>query len=237
MRRLVNVCILDEDPIHLGAFETIASGDESILMKVFDSVEDARQWTSNPELLLVNLSHDLICSNRLLLQILNAFKTATVMCYSSSKWIGMRALRTHNERLVVLTYGEVANSLRRYVAPGQGNKSAQELFPEKRLAVLDHELEHTLECLSPKEREVFCLLGKGYGNPEIADMLGRKQNTVESHLKSIRYKLQFKGVMELRTLSARFAQTGICHVFSRFDSHICRHSGKSVGYCPLYDCE
>jgi hypothetical protein len=95
MRRLVNVCILDEDPIHLGAFETIASGDESILMKVFDSVEDARQWTSNPELLLVNLSHDLICSNRLLLQILNAFKTATVMCYSSSKWIGMRALRTH----------------------------------------------------------------------------------------------------------------------------------------------
>ena len=43
--------------------------------------------------------------------------------------------------------------------------------------------------LSPREREVLQLLGKGYSNPRIADEIGVKERTVRYHLENLMSKL------------------------------------------------
>jgi len=59
--------------------------------------------------------------------------------------------------------------------------------------------------LSPREEEVFCLLGAGRPNREIARELGISVKTVESHLEGLKAKLGCRTTTELR---ARALQRG-----------------------------
>ncbi|QAA77174.1 MAG: hypothetical protein BIP78_1408 [Candidatus Bipolaricaulis sibiricus] len=59
--------------------------------------------------------------------------------------------------------------------------------------------------LSPREEEVFRLLGAGLGNQEIAQALGISVKTVETHLEALKGKLGCRTTAELR---ARALQRG-----------------------------
>lgn len=58
--------------------------------------------------------------------------------------------------------------------------------------------DHSYHKLSSQEIEVYRLLGKGAGTPEIGATLGISQNTVESYYARILNKLKLSGVRELR---------------------------------------
>lgn len=232
---LITIFILDNNPIHLEAFDALALACDFIRIVICNSVEHAAGQTTCPDLLLIHLSHDTECSNFVLHQALSAFSETLIICYSAGFWVGRKKFSNYRERLMALTYEEVLEILRDYVAIRRGIELSMPGISEHRMAQMDDELEHVLTRLTPKERDVLCLLGKGHGSPEIAEIMNRKPNTIDSHLKNIRGKLQFKGMTELRSLAIRIAQSGSCHVFSRYDSHICPHlGGASVGCCPLH---
>lgn len=57
--------------------------------------------------------------------------------------------------------------------------------------------------LSPREEEVFALLGQGLANRDIAVRLGISPKTVESHLERLKEKLGCASAAELRALALR----------------------------------
>ncbi|MCR4392462.1 MAG: response regulator transcription factor [Candidatus Acetothermia bacterium] len=57
--------------------------------------------------------------------------------------------------------------------------------------------------LSPREEEVFALLGQGLANRDIAARLGISPKTVESHLERLKEKLGCASATELRALALR----------------------------------
>jgi DNA-binding CsgD family transcriptional regulator len=213
----------------------MASDGDFLHIAIHPSFDDIPERGIYPALLLIHLSHNTQCSGLMLSKALNTFKETTIMCYASGRWVGRNVFRKHGGRLIMLSYGKVVETLRDYQLLRQAAESMHRSIPSRRITYLDDELEAILARLSPRERDVLCLLGKGHGIPEIAEFLGRKSNTVDSHLRNIRGKLRFKGMAELRTMAVRIAQTGSCHVFSRYDSHICPHiDDQPVGNCPLH---
>jgi len=63
--------------------------------------------------------------------------------------------------------------------------------------------------LTAKEHEVLRLLGRGFGNREMAEVLGVSENTVKTHLKVIYAKLDVNGRAEAISVAL---QRGILHV-------------------------
>ena len=61
-----------------------------------------------------------------------------------------------------------------------------------------------VECLSDRELEVFRLVGEGLTTSQIAQLLHRTANTVESHRRNIKEKLALKTVGELNLAAARW---------------------------------
>ncbi|WP_319583532.1 response regulator transcription factor [uncultured Pseudodesulfovibrio sp.] len=54
------------------------------------------------------------------------------------------------------------------------------------------------DSLSDREMEIFTLMGKGFGNTEIADQLGLSRRTVETYCNRMVRKFDFDGRKELR---------------------------------------
>ncbi len=63
------------------------------------------------------------------------------------------------------------------------------------------EFEQKLNALSPREREVFKLMTKGYGNAELANELGVALSTVKEYKSEMMYKLRLRSLSELIALS------------------------------------
>ena len=63
------------------------------------------------------------------------------------------------------------------------------------------EFEQKLKALSPREREVFKLMTKGYGNAELANELGVALSTVKEYKSEMMYKLRLRSLSELIALS------------------------------------
>ena len=63
--------------------------------------------------------------------------------------------------------------------------------------------------LTPRELEVLALLGKGFSNPEIANVLGRTESTVKVHVSNILEKLGVTDRTEAVTVAI---QRGILHL-------------------------
>ena len=63
------------------------------------------------------------------------------------------------------------------------------------------EFEQKLKALSPREREVFKLMTKGYGNAELASELGVALSTVKEYKSEMMYKLRLRSLSELIALS------------------------------------
>jgi DNA-binding NarL/FixJ family response regulator len=60
-----------------------------------------------------------------------------------------------------------------------------------------------LEALSPRERQVLELIGRGLDNQEIADCLGLAEQTVKEHTSSLFKKLGVRTRVEAALLGAR----------------------------------
>jgi DNA-binding NarL/FixJ family response regulator len=63
------------------------------------------------------------------------------------------------------------------------------------------EFEQKLKALSPREREVFKLMARGYGNAELASELGVALSTVKEYKSEMMYKLRLRSLSELIALS------------------------------------
>ncbi|MBU3629404.1 response regulator transcription factor [Polynucleobacter sp. AP-Reno-20A-A9] len=63
------------------------------------------------------------------------------------------------------------------------------------------QLSEALKTLSPRERQVFELLAKGYGNKELVDALGISLPTVKEYKSEVMYKLRLRSLAELIALN------------------------------------
>jgi FixJ family two-component response regulator len=59
------------------------------------------------------------------------------------------------------------------------------------------QLAQALKTLSPRERQVFALLVKGYGNQELVDELGVALSTAKEYKSEVMYKLRLRSLAEL----------------------------------------
>ena len=64
-----------------------------------------------------------------------------------------------------------------------------------------NQLSQALKSLSPRERQVFELLAKGYGNKELVSELGISLPTVKEYKSEVMYKLRLRSLAELIALN------------------------------------
>ena len=76
----------------------------------------------------------------------------------------------------------------------QDTNAMQELIRKSQLT-------EALKTLSPRERQVFELLAKGYGNKELVDELGISLPTVKEYKSEVMYKLRLRSLAELIALN------------------------------------
>src|SRR3712207_9155925 len=62
--------------------------------------------------------------------------------------------------------------------------------------------------LTPREKEILALVGRGMSNPEIADRLVIAENTVKVHLRNILDKLQVHSRAQAAAIAAQAGLTG-----------------------------
>ena len=74
------------------------------------------------------------------------------------------------------------------------------------IAMIDHirkaQLTESLKILSPRERQVFELMAKGYGNKELVEALGVSLPTVKEYKSEMMYKLRLRSLAELMALNS-----------------------------------
>jgi FixJ family two-component response regulator len=64
-----------------------------------------------------------------------------------------------------------------------------------------NQLSEALKTLSPRERQVFDLLAKGYGNKELVEVLGVALSTAKEYKSEVMYKLRLRSLSELISLN------------------------------------
>ena len=80
----------------------------------------------------------------------------------------------------------------------QDSVAMQEVIRKSQLA-------EALKTLSPRERQVFDLLAKGYGNKELVDELGIALSTAKEYKSEVMYKLRLRSLAELIALNTKIA--------------------------------
>jgi FixJ family two-component response regulator len=74
------------------------------------------------------------------------------------------------------------------------------------IAMTDHirkaQLTESLKMLSPRERQVFELMAKGYGNKELVEALGVSLPTVKEYKSEMMHKLRLRSLAELMALNS-----------------------------------
>lgn len=59
-------------------------------------------------------------------------------------------------------------------------------------------------CLTPRERDILGLLSHGYNNPQISEQLGISRQTVETHRKKLKAKLDIRSFRDLMRYALAF---------------------------------
>jgi RNA polymerase sigma factor (sigma-70 family) len=81
----------------------------------------------------------------------------------------------------------------------QDSVAMQDLIRKSQLA-------EALKTLSPRERQVFELLTKGYGNKELVEKLGISLSTVKEYKSEVMYKLRLRSLAELIALNTSLSE-------------------------------
>lgn len=230
----VSVLVFDDNPVHFSAFKTVADSFKSVSLAACLSVEQGLETYQSPQMVLINMDQDSRCSDWLLLKTLKAYPEAHVLCYVQNRWMNPSLLHEFKHRLSIVSYSELLDGLTEYFAAAERGDSFP-CFIESNTEMYTHdEMALSLKCLTGREFEVLCLLGKESGAPEIAEKLECSRNTVEWHLKNICRKLNANGMKALRKLALNVDRLNLCRTFSVHDNHICPDLGRSVGSCPFW---
>ncbi|MDF7808817.1 LuxR family transcriptional regulator [Pontiellaceae bacterium B12219] len=230
---MLKVGLIDENPLHVLAITTLFKGGETCTVDVFPCAKVALETERCLDLILMNMSADQkVCANLQLLMILEGIPEVPVICYSSSAWLYRKSFTPYLSRIIQIKCADILSLLKDFIAtcdPSPFTERVESDDPN----FMEEQFEELFRLLTPKEHEVFCLIGKGNGSPEIAALLGCKKNTIDSHLKNIRNKLRSAGAVDLRMMASAIARTNTCKVYTRHTCHHCPDIGKSVGLCPL----
>lgn len=225
------IYVFDENQIHTDVFKSTLVEAGSIQLTICKPAAAGYLAEGSPNLVMVNADQGEKCVHLMLLNILRQFPDVPVICYSASGWINPVILRHHPGRLIGLSYDEVVSCLKDFLS------SDLSVIPSsgKSLATVDivESPQSEMDRLSSVETDILCLIGKGYGSPEMADILDRSKHTVSTHIKNMGKKLQVSGVSELRQVAFRYTREGVCRTFSHSDDHICSCLNERVGTCPI----
>lgn len=227
----LHVHLFDDNILHQHGLAGLLADVPGVKWSSSSMLEELEGIKRAPDLTLVHLNHASYCSHYLLGTLLKRMAQSLVMGFSMHPVKGLESLiEIEQGRLRLATYEELVERLSEYVSvirlrggwpsldPGleKGSPNASELSR-----------------LSPRERDVFCLVGKGLGAVEISEAVGCGVRTVETHLRKIRDSLQVGNLVEMRRLAITFTHRGHCRVFSGQEYHRCPHTGRNVGQCSF----
>jgi DNA-binding NarL/FixJ family response regulator len=227
------VCILDDNPIHINSFETVVEGIDSVRLKLCESEEDKILLDSSLCLIMINMEHSQCCTRHVLHKVLQQVSKCPVLCYSAKGGYGPVSYKEHGGRLFQTNFEEVVHHLRDFAVSGATGPAFPESDAKHGLAAGFRSSMQKVQNLSPRQIEIFCLLGKGFGSPEIANDLICSKHTVNTHIRTMGDRLGLNGTMELRRFAQQYARTSECRTFIFSDDHICSYLNQSVGTCPV----
>ena len=157
------ICVIDENPIHLHAFESVLVGVESVQLATYALADYTILAGSDSDLVLLNMEHAKQCASLMLHRVLDCLPGIPVMCYSATgRPVSHATLKEHGKRLIRLSYGRVIHGLREYTVSVHTGRPFDatglvDSFEDGCNAEIGH--------LSPRELDVLCLVGKGHGTP------------------------------------------------------------------------
>ncbi|QBG48703.1 helix-turn-helix transcriptional regulator [Verrucomicrobia bacterium S94] len=226
----IYVLSVDDDPIHCHVLGLICA---NIPLIVLNSVPEFG-WVENipPDLILIHLNHQKSCVRHLLGLSADRFPDVPIIGYLHS--FNADALSDYSEMIsgsfILMTYQEILLQLKEYISLFHATGALQESSVTRSDGVTTDFMR--FKNLSPREKDVFCLMGKGLSSPEIAEMLHCSPRTVETHQRKIGYKLNVSGQFEIRRMAFSLMRGSSCHVLSRTENHYCDYIGDSIGHCP-----
>ena len=147
----------------------------------------------------------------------------------AQQWPAMRllVLSMHNQKLYLdqvfragahgyVTKGEpferIIEAIRRildgqaYISPKAASTMAAQLLGAGGSAATDDTNRHFMDRLSPREKEVFQMLGRGMTGRQVAEQLKLSEKTVAAHRENIKMKLSLRDSADLLQTAARWVQ-------------------------------
>ena len=229
----VRIRIVDDNPIHIAAFAALFSPLERVDFVRCETLEALRLHAENIDLIMINMEYKKRCPCLLLAEVLNEISAVPILCYSADGRIQKWVFDQHADRLIVFSFHKIMRLLNDSTTISKDEIRGWTLEEKRSMDDAERELLEKIVRLSPREMEMLCLVGKGYGAQEVADHLDRRPSTVETHLKNMRGKLQIGTLVELRCLANAYARTKACRAFSATAGMICSCRKASLGSCPL----
>jgi DNA-binding NarL/FixJ family response regulator len=229
----IRVYAIDDNPLHCAVLECCCVDVPFVSFTCFNSIQGLRIFDREPDLVLVNLNHHSMCPRFLIGSIEECYPDIPIIGYASS--FDKDAFSNYHflapRGLTLMTYGELHIQLGEFMRSVQTGSA----FPSCAREGSEPGTSELLSfmALSPKEKDVFCLMGKGFGPAEISEEVGCGVRTVETHLRKVRDRLKLTGQYEMRKSAIRLVNRNDCHVFSKSADHHCPHTQTTVGHCPF----
>lgn len=180
----------------------------------------------SPDLILFNLDQQTSCAQWRLREKLSLHPGVPILCYSTREYVSPKLLVDHGPRLHVIRPSKLFSFLCLFLVSDWGAAVAS-------FERVHHECQIAKARLSNREREIFCLLGKGCDSREAATRLDLSKSTVDSHIQGIRRKMGSEGTVEIRMLARTHAHQTFCRAQASGEGHICSERESSIGSCPL----
>jgi DNA-binding NarL/FixJ family response regulator len=202
---MARVLLADSQPLFNEALEALFSqnGAHQVIGRC-SSAEDAftRVSSLRPDLVLVDVALGLEGSPNLVTRMLEACPQARVILLGDDHDANLllAAIRAGAAGVVGKTYG--ASTVLRVagaVLEGEGAVPRGMLLELARRLVATDRPNSPLSRLSPRERQVLALLGRGWDNSRIGRELSISQHTVRTHIQNILEKLGMHSKLEAAT--------------------------------------
>jgi DNA-binding CsgD family transcriptional regulator len=227
----IQILALDDNPLNRHVLEGICANGP--LTSICHSNSDSFPVGREIDLILINLNHRSMCFRYLIGRAEKYFPGIPVLGYLNtfnSVELEEYRIRTSSP-LILLTYQELILQLREYMQLIQHEEALPVNFSTKGQDGKISNLEMFIR-LSPKEKDIFCLIGKGLGSSEISEIVCCSIRTVESHVRNLGNKLNLSGQFELRRFAIRMSVNNQCKVLSEGNNHHCSYIQDSIGKCP-----
>jgi DNA-binding NarL/FixJ family response regulator len=199
---MTRVLIADDDDLMRAGLAAVLSSDPTIAVvgeaaTGREAVQRAQHL--NPDVVLMDVRMpdlDGIAATRELALAAPAARVLILTTFEQDDYIfgGLRAgasgfllKRTRPEELIAAIHTIAAGDS--LLSPSVTRRVIDDMATRSATTVTDG---HTLDELTPREREVLQLIAKGLSNPEIANALVVEESTIKTHVKRILMKLRLR---------------------------------------------